>query len=70
MMQLADLDYVSKAPEGKEVEELSKKEIYKAIREKVPVEQYKAEPKPKELKEFLAKKRKQAAESQTDQIPA
>lgn len=57
MMQLADIDYVSKAPEGKEVEELSKKEIYKAIREKIPVEQYKMEPKPKELKEFLGRKK-------------
>jgi len=59
MMQLAEIDYVAKAPEGKEVEELSKKEIFKSLREKVPIEQYKVEPKPKELKEFLAKKRKQ-----------
>jgi len=59
MMQLAELDYVSKAPEGKEVEELSKKEIYKALRDKIPVEQYKPEPKSKELKEFVSRKKKQ-----------
>ncbi|HLC39271.1 MAG TPA: DNA primase DnaG [archaeon] len=60
MMQLADIDYVAKAPEGKEVEELSKKEIFKALREKIPIEQYKVEPKPKELKEFISKREKQA----------
>ena len=59
MMQLAEVDYISKAPEGKEVEELSKKEIYKALRDKVPVEQYKSEPKSKDLKEFVAKRKKQ-----------
>ena len=66
MMQLADIDYIVKAPEGKEVEELSKKEIFKSLREKIPIEQYKTEPKPKELKEFISKKRKQA--EQTEQI--
>lgn len=59
MMQLAELDYISKAPEGKEVEDLSKKEIYKALRDKIPVEQYKSEPKSKELKEFVTKRKKQ-----------
>jgi len=60
MMQLADIDYISKAPEGKEVEELSKKEIFKSLREKIPIEQYKVEPKPKELKEFISKRETQA----------
>ncbi|MBR9682896.1 MAG: DNA primase [Candidatus Aenigmarchaeota archaeon] len=32
---VADVDFVSRAPMGKEVEDLSKKEIFKAIREKV-----------------------------------
>lgn len=31
-----ELDFVASAPEGKEVEELTKKEIYKALRERVP----------------------------------
>ncbi|MBI5871819.1 DNA primase [archaeon] len=35
----ADIDYVTKAPDGKEVEELAKKEIHKAIRSRVAVEQ-------------------------------
>jgi DNA primase len=55
MFQLADIDYIAKAPEGKEVEELSKKEIFKTLREKVSIEQYKVEPRPKELKEFIPK---------------
>jgi DNA primase len=41
MMQLADVDFITKAPSGKEVEELSKKEIFKALRERVTAEQYK-----------------------------
>lgn len=36
----AELDYVAKAPDGKEVEELTRKEIIKALRSKVPIEQY------------------------------
>ena len=37
----AEIDYVIKAPDGKEVEELTKKEIHKAIRSKVAIEQVK-----------------------------
>ncbi|MFH1127417.1 MAG: DNA primase DnaG [archaeon] len=39
LRQVVDVDFVARAPLGKEVEELTKKEIYKALREKVPVEQ-------------------------------
>lgn len=56
MAQLADIDYIAKAPEGKEVEELTKKEIYKALREKLSIEQHRMEPKAKELKEFIKNK--------------
>ncbi|MCW4032261.1 MAG: DNA primase DnaG [Candidatus Bathyarchaeota archaeon] len=41
LMQVAELDYVARAPKGKEVEELTPKEILKCIREKVPLEQIK-----------------------------
>lgn len=37
--QYANIDFVAKAPDGKEVEELTKKEIHQALRNKVPVEQ-------------------------------
>ena len=36
---VAEIDYVVKAPDGKEVEELAKKEIHKALRSKVAIEQ-------------------------------
>jgi DNA primase len=47
-LQTIDLDYIAKAPEGKEVEELSKKEIFKALREKISIEEYKTQLKEKE----------------------
>ncbi len=43
LLQILDIDFVAKAPEGKEVEELSKKEIYKSLRDKITVEQFKEE---------------------------
>ena len=36
-----EIDYVCKAPDGKEVEEITKKEIHKALRSKVAIEQIK-----------------------------
>jgi DNA primase len=36
LMQVADLDYVARAPLGKEVEELTPKEIMRALRDKIP----------------------------------
>lgn len=38
-----DVDYVARAPDEKEVEELTKKEIFKSLREKIPFDQAKAE---------------------------
>lgn len=38
--QITDVDYVSKAPKDKEVEELTKKQIYKALRDKMSLEQF------------------------------
>jgi len=51
LLQVADIDYVARAPEGKEVEDLTQKEILKSLRNKIPVEQLhvlKREPKEKE----------------------
>lgn len=39
----AEIDFVTKAPDGKEVEEITKKEIHKALRAKVNPEQAKTE---------------------------
>ena len=41
LLSVADLDFVCKAPDGKEVEELTKKEIHKALRGKITAEQAK-----------------------------
>ncbi|MCL4379071.1 MAG: DNA primase DnaG [Candidatus Marsarchaeota archaeon] len=39
---VADVDFVARAPDGKEVEELTRKEIIKALRSRVPIEQVNA----------------------------
>lgn len=43
LVEVTDLDYVTKAPDGKEVEEITKKEIHKALRSRVSAEQAKLE---------------------------
>ena len=43
VMSVCDIDFVIKAPDGKEVEELTKKEIHKALRNKIAAEQAKME---------------------------
>jgi DNA primase len=39
LLQVAEVDFVARAPAGKGVQELTKKEIIKALRNKVPVDQ-------------------------------
>lgn len=41
LMTVTDIDFVTKAPDGKEVEELTQKELLKALRAKVSAEQIK-----------------------------
>jgi DNA primase len=43
ILNIAEVDFVTKAPDGKEVEELAKKEIHKALRSKITAEQAKLE---------------------------
>lgn len=43
LLATTEIDYVTKAPDGKEVEELTKKEIHKALRSKITAEQAKLE---------------------------
>jgi len=40
LLQVGEIDYVTRAPKGKEVEDLEKDEIMMALRNKVPVEQF------------------------------
>ena len=46
LLNVAELDFVTKAPDGKEVEEITKKEIHKSLRARVAAEQFKIEPLP------------------------
>ncbi len=39
LMEVAEIDFVCKAPDGKEVEEITKKEIHKSLRAKIAAEQ-------------------------------
>ncbi len=39
LLDVAEIDFVARADPGKEVEELTKKEIYKALRERIPLNQ-------------------------------
>lgn len=41
MLATADVDFVTKAPDGKEVEEITKKEIHKCLRSRITAEQAK-----------------------------
>src|SRR5271170_1268337 len=41
ILNVAEVDYIAKAPEGKEVEELQRKEIIKSLRTRIPIDQYK-----------------------------
>ncbi len=43
LAQRTEIDFVARAPDGKEVEEITKKEIHKALRSKVAFEQIKLE---------------------------
>jgi len=45
LMGVTEVDYVAKAPDGKEVEEITKKEIHKAIRSRISAEQVKLDAK-------------------------
>ncbi len=47
LTQVAELDYVARAPSGKEVEELTPKEIMKSLRDKIPIAEVKTDYRPK-----------------------
>lgn len=52
LMAVADIDYVARAPPGKEVEELARKEIIQCLRRRVPVEQSTANGGRSEVRDF------------------
>lgn len=60
LLKYADIDYIARAPPGKEVEQLTAKEITKALRNKVPAEEYLASLEKRERK--LIEEARQAQE--------
>jgi len=61
LLQVADIDFVARAPEGKSVEDMTQKEIVRALRQKIPVEQvldqYKIKSQPKKRREITTKRK-------------
>src|SRR3989344_1785756 len=51
LMPTCEIDFVARAPDGKEVEELAKKEIHKALRSKIAAGQLKLNKKPQKFEE-------------------
>ncbi len=71
LLQVADIDYVARAPEGKGVEDLTQKEIVKSLRNKIPVEQVhviKHKEEKKESKESKAEKEEISKEKEEVKI--
>ncbi|MFT4303173.1 MAG: DNA primase DnaG [Candidatus Woesearchaeota archaeon] len=73
LLNVAEIDFVTKAPDGKEVEEITKKEIHKSLRGKIAAEQIKLEietaPKSDKMQESSFKKVKQQTQQQVDKRP-
>ena len=61
LLQVADIDYVARAPDGKSVEDMTQTEIVRALRQKIPVEQvldqYKIKNQPRKRREITTKRK-------------
>jgi len=68
LLNVAEIDFVAKAPDGKEVEELQRKEVIKALRTRIPIEQYLGVDKAK-LNAQHAAERKDARQVREQQQP-
>ncbi|MCG2892081.1 MAG: DNA primase DnaG [Vulcanisaeta sp.] len=62
LLKYADIDYIARAPPGKEVEQLTAKEIMKALRNKIPAEEYLASLEKRERKLIEEARQAQAIE--------
>lgn len=58
LLKFVDIDYIARAPTGKEVEELTGKEIAKALKNAVPIEQYLSEKERKFLQREIEREKK------------
>ncbi len=69
MLQVADVDFIARAPPGTEVEELTYKQIVKALKYKTPVEQYlESHGMIDELKEFNEKSNQENQNQKIDHL--
>ncbi|SMD30492.1 DNA primase DnaG [Picrophilus oshimae] len=69
MLQVADVDFIARAPPGTEVEELTYKQIIKALKYKTPVEQYlETHGMIEELKEWSSRNTKELEERQGNEL--
>ena len=69
LLATAELDFVCRAPDGKEVEELTKKEIHKALRGKIAVEQAKLESEsPKNASKKPQRRERKEREEKSDSL--
>ena len=55
LLQVTDVKYVARAPQGKEIEECTSTEIFNALKNKVPIEEFRAR-KPRERPKVLVPK--------------
>ncbi len=69
LIDVAEIDYVTKAPDGKEVEELEKKEIHKALRARVVPEQLRLEKAERTERQDRAQDSRTEAAAQAGQQP-
>jgi DNA primase len=71
LLQVADIDYIATAPEGRSVEDLTYKEIMKALHNKAPVEQqgYAKEKKELEPEQQKVIQRKKPKEEKEEKAP-
>jgi len=63
---VGDLDFVARAPTGKEVEELTKKEVFKALRERVPVAESRVEGTARDIREAQESREERGRERDTE----
>lgn len=65
LLQVTDVKYIARAPAGKEVEECTSTEIFNALRNKVPIEEFKTR-KPRERPKVLVPKQIKEARKELD----
>jgi DNA primase len=69
LLQVAKIDFVARAPRGKEVEDLTPKQALKALSEKIPVKKYEEKPKPRQAPQAPVAEKPLAVEKPLIAVP-